>query len=73
MRVSETVHSGIQVIMRVIRGSVPAGAGVIFATSNWVAIISTGRMRTGSCSGCARSAIHSQCAPWSSAIPVYPG
>jgi hypothetical protein len=58
-----TKTSGIQVIMRVIRGSMPAGAGVILATSNWVAIINTGRMRTGICSGFARSAIHRQCAP----------
>jgi len=52
------------------RGSVPVAEGVIFAISNWVAIISGGRMRTGKCSGFYRSAIHSQCAPWSSAIPV---
>ena len=44
-------------------------AGVIRDTSNCVAIIRRGRMRTGNCSGLDRSAIQSQCAPWSSAIP----
>jgi hypothetical protein len=38
-------------------GSAPAGEGVTFATSNWVAIMSSGRMRTGNCSGFDRSAL----------------
>jgi hypothetical protein len=41
------------------RGSAPAGEGVIFAISNWVAIMSSGKMRTGNCSGFDRSLIHS--------------
>jgi hypothetical protein len=57
-------------MMRAMRGSAPAGEGVIFASGNWVAIISSGKKRIGNCSGFDRSAIHSQCAPRSLAIPV---
>ena len=55
-------ETGMSIIMRCWAGSVLA-CGVIFCIQNWLATMTTGRMRIGICSGWDKSVTHSQLAP----------